>query len=140
MFVCFGQRLHYRIVKVYARKLEESKCSVLCRCELRTRHVTARTSRTAPRAYSAIIRPSCAFGGSVLASNMRSVTSSGSPSIPSSNHRIGKTMSGNLFVADTLKKPCGAHGGPAGQKHLLSGFFSTDAKTSSLGVNRYPGT
>lgn len=42
--------------------------------------------------------------------------------------------------ADTLNIPCGAHGGPCGQKHILSGFFSTDANTFSDGVKRYPGT
>lgn len=38
--------------------------------------------------------------------------------------------------ADTLNIPCGAHGGPCGQKHILSGLLSTDAKTRSVGVKR----
>lgn len=42
--------------------------------------------------------------------------------------------------SDTLKRPFGAHGGPAGQKHIFSGWRSTEANTSKFGVNRYPGT
>lgn len=40
------------------------------------------------------------------------------------------------WQAETLNMPCGAHGGPCGQKHILSGLFSTDANTFSDGVNR----
>lgn len=36
---------------------------------------------------------------------------------------------------ETLKRPFGAQGGPEGQKHSFSGFFSSSANTSSGGVN-----
>lgn len=62
-----------------------------------------------------------------------------------SKHNIGRNFNHihwclPYWQADTLNIPCGAHGGPAGQKQTLSGLFSTEANTFSLGVKRYPGT